>query len=399
MKILYLECHMGAAGDMLTAALYELLSPAQRETFLNTLRSVFGPELEFSPELRETHGISGTKMHVKISGHEEGDPPDHPQGHHHGRSFREITAMLNALSLPPEVLTRAKAVYRKIARAEGRVHGTTPELVHFHEVGALDAIADVTGACLALSLLAPDRVVASPVSTGFGQVRCAHGLLPVPAPATALLLEGAEITAGPIEEELCTPTGAALLTEFAEDFGTLPSMKLLGLGVGVGTKDFGVPNCLRAFWGETQDTPGELSELVCNLDDMSPEALAFACERLRSAGALDLYLTPGVMKKGRAGQELTLLCTPAREEDFARLILRETSTQGLRIRRCRRVMLTPGKAQAETPWGPAGVKTASGFGITHKKPEYEDAARIARDRGLPISEVLRVIEGVISAED
>ena len=289
---------------------------------------------------------------------------------------------------------QAKAVYDAIARAEAKAHGCPVGDVHFHEVGALDAVADVTGVCYALSLLQPEQILVSPVHVGCGTVRCAHGVMPVPAPATANLLAGVPVYGGSVQGELCTPTGAALLVHFAQRFGPMPVMSTKAVGVGVGTKKFEQANCVRAFWGETaQEANGEIVELVCNLDDMTPEALAFAAARLLEAGALDVYTVPGTMKKGRPGWVLTVLCDPAQEGELARKILAETTTNGLRVRRCGKYFLTPGAGQVQTQWGPAGLKLAQGFGVTHVKPEFEDAARLARENGLSYQEVVGEIFG------
>ena len=236
---------------------------------------------------------------------------------------------------------------------------------------------------MALSLLRPDRIVVSPIHVGSGTVRCAHGVMPVPAPATANLLAGVPVYGGAVQGELCTPTGAALLAHFADSFGPMPAMTVQAVGVGIGTKTFEQANCVRAFLGETAESGnGEIVELVCNLDDMTPEALAFACQRLLDAGALDVYTTPGTMKKGRPGQVLTVLCAAAREGEMAQHVLAETTTNGLRARRCGKYFLTPGSQTVQTPWGQVRVKTAEGFGVTHKKPEFEDVAALARAQGV-----------------
>ena len=207
--------------------------------------------------------------------------------------------------------------------------------------------------------------------------------MPVPAPATANLLAGVPIYGGEVQGELCTPTGAALLAHFADSFGPMPAMTVQAVGVGIGTKTFEQANCVRAFLGETAESGnGEIVELVCNLDDMTPEALAFACQRLLDAGALDVYTTPGTMKKGRAGQVLTVLCAAAREGEMAQHVLAETTTNGLRARRCGKYFLTPGSQTVQTPWGQVRVKTAEGFGVAHKKPEFEDVAALARAQGV-----------------
>ena len=408
MKTLYIECNMGAAGDMLMAALYELLTDKQE--FLNTMNGLGLPGVRVEAQAASTCGIVGTHMAVTVNGQEETAEAHHGNGHvhehhtdhehdhaqehehdhhHHHATPGHIGEIIASFSLPEAVKTQAKAVYDAIAQAEAKAHGCPVEDVHFHEVGALDAVADVTGVCYALYLLSPERIVVSPIHVGSGTVRCAHGVMPVPAPATANLLSGIPIYGGSVRGELCTPTGAALLAHFAQDFGPMPTMVTKTVGVGIGTKDFGQANCVRTFWGDTQEqVNGEIIELVCNIDDMTPEALAFACVRLLEQGALDVYTTPGTMKKGRAGHELTVLCSPEREAALAARILAETTTNGLRVRQCGKYYLAPSFDQVQTPWGAVRIKHAEGYGVTHIKPEYEDVARIAMEQGVPLSRVL-----------
>ncbi|NCB62380.1 MAG: nickel pincer cofactor biosynthesis protein LarC [Clostridia bacterium] len=411
MKTLYLECNMGAAGDMLMAALYELLP--DREGFLRTMNSLF-PGVAVKPLSAKTCGISGTHMSVAVNGEEEeshdhhhghdhdhhdhGHEHDHPhhdhgdhhhehehEHHHHHATCGLIGSLIGALPVPEEVKVHARAVYDAIAAAEARAHGCEIGDVHFHEVGALDAVADVMGVCLALSLLSPDRIIVSPVHVGSGQVRCAHGLMPVPAPATAALLEGVPCYGGEIRGELCTPTGAALLTHFAHSFGPMPVMAVEKTGYGLGKKEFEAANCVRAFLGESEaGGRGEITELVCNLDDMTPEALSYASARLLELGALDVYTVPGTMKKGRPGWVLTVLCEGEHEQETAMHILRETTTNGVRVRRCGKYFLAP---RVEAVDGVV-TKIAEGYGITHRKPEFDAAARTARETGKPIQEVL-----------
>ena len=250
--------------------------------------------------------------------------------------------------------------------------------------------------CYALYLLGAERIVASPVHVGCGTVRCAHGVMPVPAPATANLLVGVPTYGGTVQGELCTPTGAALLAHFAGSFGPQPVMAVEKVGVGIGTREFGQANCVRAFLGESaEEANGEIVELVANLDDMTPEGLAFAAARLLDAGALDVYTTPGTMKKGRPGHVLTVLAAPGTADALARAVLRETTTNGLRVRRCGKYFLTPGAGQVQTQWGPVGLKLAQGRGITHIKPEFEDDARLAREQGLPYQAVLQEVLGKV----
>ena len=396
MKTLYLECHMGAAGDMLMAALYELLDEDQKKTFLNTMNGLGLPRVEVAPVAAKTSGIAGTHMKVTVHGHEEHEHHhghhDHHDGHHHHHHHAtpgHIGEIIDGLSLPQEVRDRARKVYDAIAQAEAQAHGCAVGDVHFHEVGALDAVADVVGVCYALHLLDPDLVTASPVHVGSGTVRCAHGVMPVPAPATANLLTGIPIYGGEIQGELCTPTGAALLKTFVQSFGPMGEMDVERIGYGVGTKEFEQANCVRAFWGEEEPREsGDIVELVCNIDDMTPEALAFACQCLLDAGALDAYTTPGTMKKGRPGWVLTVLCDPDREDGIARQIFAHTTTNGLRVRLSEKLYLKTDVRQVQTQWGPVRVKTAGGFGVTHVKPEFEDVAALAREHGLPYETVV-----------
>lgn len=273
--------------------------------------------------------------------------------------------------------------------------------VHYHEVGALDAVADVTGVCYAMYLLGVDRVVVSPIHVGSGTVRCAHGVMPVPAPATANLLAGVPVYGGSVQGELCTPTGAALLTHFADAFEKMPVMRTQKVGIGIGTKQFEEQaNCVRAFLGETEaQTNGTITELVCNLDDMTAEALALACEQLLAAGALDVYTVPGTMKKGRAGQVLTVLCEDKDTAHMAEQVLALTTTNGLRVRRCEKYFLQPSVREVSTAWGQVRVKVAEGFGITHLKPEFEDVAAIARKKGLSYDTVAQAVRRALKKEE
>lgn len=393
MKTLYIECNMGAAGDMLMGALYELLE--DKTGFVQTMNSLGLPGVRVTPKAAATCGIAGTHMEVTVYGAEEDHHHHHDHHHdHHHATPGYIGALIAGLPLPGEVKLNARAVYDDIAHAEAKAHGCAVGDVHFHEVGALDAVADVAGVCYALHLLEVDSVVVSPIHVGSGTVRCQHGVMPVPAPATAALLTGVPSYGGAVQGELCTPTGAALLAHFADSFGAQPLMRVAKTGVGCGTRVFAQANCVRAFLGESvpNKLPADSSdsgivELVCNLDDMTPEALAFACSALLSAGALDVYTTPGTMKKGRPGWELTVLCPPAAETAMAQEIMRQTTTNGVRARHCGKYFLAPGSAQVQTEYGTVGVKLAEGYGIRHAKPEFEDAAVLARANGLPYQTV------------
>ena len=384
-QILYLECNMGAAGDMLMAALYELLP--DRDGFLHTMNHLGLPGVHVSAEPAVRCGITGTHITVTVHGMEE-DEHLHCHGHHHHHStLADICHVIDHMPVSNHVKEQAKCVYHRIASAESRVHGETVEAVHFHEVGAWDAVADVVGVCLAMEQLSPRQVVVSPVHVGCGQVRCAHGILPVPAPATALLLQGVPIYGGEVRGELCTPTGAALLTHFADRFGSMPVMQLAKIGCGMGTKEFERANCVRAMVGNVRSNEEEISELSCNLDDMTPEDLAYAQEQLLEAGALDVFTTAIGMKKNRPGIMLTCLCQQEDEGFLAQLMLQHTTTLGVRVRHCSRYTLSRSVETVDTPYGPIRVKTAEGFGIRRSKAEYEDVAKAAKEHNVPISEV------------
>lgn len=423
MRTLYIECNMGAAGDMLMSALYELMDEKQKEEFLKRMNGPGLPGVRITPRKSSTCGISGTHMEVTVYGEEEHEPGEEHEhagshghehagghadhhghehtGHHHHADPLHIAELIGGLDLPEEVRGNARQVYDAIADAEAKAHGCPVEQVHFHEVGALDAVADVTGVCYAIYLLKPERIVVSPIHVGSGTVRCAHGIMPVPAPATANLLADVPMYGGSIRGELCTPTGAALLVHFADSFGDMPVMSKTSVGIGVGTKEFEQANCVRVFLGEVQtmkktdetettgETPekpfqdvdtgnGRIAELVCNIDDMTPEALAFAKARLIELGALDAYTVAGTMKKGRPGWELTVLCETDRIDETAKNIMRETTTNGVRVRLCEKYFLIPGIETVQTEFGQVQIKTAEGFGIRHEKPEYEDTAACAR---------------------
>ena len=386
MRTLYLDCGMGAAGDMLTAALLELLP--DRDAFVEELNTLSIPGVSFSAEKCEKCGILGTHMAVTVHGEEEDS--DHPHHHHHGH-LGDIRGIVSGLPVPTMVKLDILSVYEEIAQAESHVHGVPVEQIHFHEVGTMDAIADVTAVCLLLHRLAPDKIIVSPVHVGSGQVRCAHGILPVPAPATAYLLRGIPIYGGSIAGELCTPTGAALIKHFATEFGEMPVMTVSAIGYGMGKKEFPRANCVRALLGESEDPADEIVELRCNVDDMTGEAIGFALEQLLGSGALDAFTVPIGMKKSRPGVLITVLCREDRKDTMIRLLLKHTTTLGVREFPCQRYTLNRTVETVDTPYGPIRKKVSSGYGVRREKYEYEDLSKIAREQGLSIVELLEKI--------
>ena len=380
MRTIYLDCGMGAAGDILTAALLELIP--NQDAFVEELNGLGIPGIRFTAEKCEKCGIFGTHMKVTVLGEEEDD-----HHHHHGH-LADIRGIVSGLPLPTMVKLDILAVYEEVAQAESHVHGVPVEHIHFHEVGTMDAIADVTAVCLLLHRLAPDKIIASPVHVGSGQVRCAHGILPVPAPATAYLLRGIPIYGGSIDGELCTPTGAALLRHFASEFGDMPVMKVHSIGYGMGKKDFPRANCVRALLGETEAPIDAIVELRCNVDDMTGEAIGFALEQLLGSGALDAFTLPIGMKKSRPGVLITVLCREEKKEAMVHLLLKHTTTLGVREFPCRRYALSRTMEVVNTPFGPVRKKVSSGYGVRREKLEYDDLAKIAKEQNISLAEAL-----------
>ncbi len=386
MKTLYLDCGMGAAGDMLAAALLELMPDP--DAALARLNSFGIPGVAYAREKMSRCGIAGTHLAVTVHGEEEG------KGHHHEHhGLHDILHLVeHHLNLPDAIRPDVAAVYRLLADAESRAHGCPVDEIHFHEVGALDAVADIAAVCWLMSEIAPDEVVVSPVHVGSGTVECAHGILPVPAPATAFLLETApSYSDGNVQCELCTPTGAALLRHFASRFGAQPMMRVTAIGYGVGRKDIpGRANILRAALGESVDASSmdEVLELSCNIDDMTGEEMSFACERIFAAGAKDVLTLPACMKKGRSGMLLQVLCSETDAADVVAAMFRHTTTIGIRETRCRRYVMTRREETVALPDGTAlRKKVSEGFGVRRAKIEHEDLARAARASGKPLREV------------
>ncbi len=395
MKILYIECSMGVAGDMLMGALYELLNDEDRKKFTDKMNSlgIEGLHVEAVPSVK--CGINGTHMNVTIDGHEELESHHSEHHHHHGASMHDIRHVIDAAGISGNVKKNAVEVYECIAQAESRVHGKSADEIHFHEVGSKDAMADVIGCCMLIDIISADRIVVSPVTTGFGNVRCAHGILPVPAPATALILNDVPLRAGSIEGELCTPTGAALVKHYADEFGNMPQMTVSRIGYGMGTKDFAAANCVRVFVGiQATRTAKTIVQLCCNIDDMTAEELGYAAELLMDEGALDVYTTAIGMKKSRPGTLLTVMCREEDRERIAGLIFRNTTTLGMRVYHCERMILERSEKTLHTEFGDVRCKEASGYGVVRSKLEYDDVRRLAKSSGRSIREIRNIIENM-----
>jgi len=388
MKRLYIDCGMGAAGDMLGAALLELMP--DQEAVLAELNALGIPDVSFDSVKTAKCGITGTQLLVRIDGkteeaHDQTDKRTH-------RGMQDIERLIAGLRLSGKCREDALAVYRLLAEAESRVHGVPVSDIHFHEIGTLDAIADIVAVCRMMELLSPDEVLSSPVHVGSGEVRCAHGILPVPAPATAEILKGVPLYGGRIRGELCTPTGAALLKRFVDRYGEMPVTTVQAIGYGMGKKDFERANCVRVLLSETDGGQDSVSLLSCNLDDMSPEDVAFAAERLFAAGALDVYTVPIGMKKNRPGVMLCVICRAGDRERMVRLLFRHTTTLGIRLEERLRCVLDRETERRETCFGELSVKKASGYGVSREKHEFEELAQIAREQDLSLREVRERLE-------
>lgn len=416
---------MGAAGDMLSAALLELFD--DKQAAVDELNALGIPGVEFKAEVSTKCGINGTHLSVTVNGeeeeshdvhdhehhdhdhvhahehehehhhdhehdHEHEHTHEHEHGHHHHHSsMADIEHIIGHLPVEDAVRADVIAVYKLIAEAESHAHGVPVSEIHFHEVGTMDAVADITAACLLIRKLAPEKIVASPVHVGAGKVRCAHGVLPVPAPATAYILRDVPIYGGRIQGELCTPTGAALLKHFAASFGDMPVMRVQRVGYGMGKKEFEVANCVRAMLGETGDGTDGVYELNCNIDDMTAEMIGFAAEKIREAGAVEVFTTAVMMKKNRPGTLLTVLCREAQKETVVQAIFKHTTTIGIRETLCRRYVLSRSEETVETALGAVRRKVSSGYGVQRAKFEHDDLATIAEKNGLSIAEVLEKI--------
>ena len=411
MKTLYLDLPMGAAGDMLSAALYELLSDEERKSFIEEINNSGIPGVTVTAEKSVKCGITGTHFKVLVEGEEEGvfDELNHHEhshehehhhehehehahehsheGHHHHSSMAEIEKIIKSLKIPDCVKSDIIEVYKLIAEAESNAHGKPVTDIHFHEVGTMDAIADITSVCLLMNKIGAQKICASAVNVGSGHVHCAHGILPVPAPATAFILKEVPIYSGHITGELCTPTGAALLKHFVGSFGNMPQLKINSIGYGMGKKDFEAANCVRAILGESEEALEQVLEFTCNLDDISAERIGFAMEQLFEAGALEVYTIPVTMKKSRPGNLLCVMCLESKKEKILQTIFKHTTTLGVRENISKRYFLDRSIETVSTEFGEIRIKRAEGYGVKREKYEYEDLAAIARKTGLSIEEI------------
>lgn len=488
---------MGAAGDMLMSALYELLEKEQQKEFISKMEQIGIGKVQLIPSRKKQCGIIGTQMQVIVDGKEEGayhnqtvqaeehfhyhsdnvgahryehthnhiEKDSHIHGHvneisyngeihnninipniesdsngqidqsikndtnikyesekihthshfydegnigyhthehiqygkghtHHQHShmgYEEVVSLIDALDFSANVKQHSKEIYRLIGEAEAKVHETTLEHIHFHEVGTKDAIVDVVGCVYLLELLNVDEVLCSQVAVGSGTVACAHGVLPVPAPATVEILKGIPIYSGNIKSELCTPTGASILKHYGKEFGEMPTINIEKIGYGFGKKEFESINCVRAFLGKRKKDGEFIWEISCNIDDMTPEEIGFTTTVLFKSGALDVYTTPIVMKKNRLATMITCLCKEKERDIFSELLLKHTTTLGVRYHRVERKTLNSTIEEVETSYGKIKMKKSCGYGITKEKLEYDDISRVCEEYQIPFHVIKKEI--------
>ncbi len=414
MRVLYFDCSMGAAGDMLSAALYEILDNEGRKEFTDMINGAGIQGVTVMPEHAVKCGINGTHMKVLIEGkeehehghehghehsHEHGHEHDHEHEHHHDNdhdhdhhhdhaTLHDIEHIIEGLNIADRVKEDAIQVYRLIAEAESHAHGAPVTDIHFHEVGTKDAIADIVSVCMLIEMINPDKIVSSSVNLGSGHVHCAHGILPVPAPATAYILKDVPVYQGHIESELCTPTGAALLKHFAGSFSGMPVMKVASVGYGMGNKDFEQANCVRVFDGTAEDNNGYVVEYTCNIDDMTGEQVGHAMEMLFASGALEVYTLPAGMKKSRPGIVLNVMCPEKKKEEILKIIFKYTTTLGVRENISRRYTLSRRIDTVDTMYGPVRIKRSEGYGIYREKWEFDDVAAIAEKESASVEQIV-----------
>ena len=419
-KILYLDCFSGASGDMLLGALLDAGAPF--DELVQVVESLGLDGVSIARDRVDRSGIGATKFRVALDGappdgrhdhepehehhhHDHGHADHHHHDHdhshshdagggrqHHHRGLSEITAIVDRAALSVAARARAAGLFRRLAEVEAGIHGVPVEEVHLHEVGAIDSIVDITLTVAAMERLAPDRVVASPLNVGSGTVVCEHGELPVPAPATVELLAGVPIYAKGPPVELVTPTGALLVTAYADAYGPLPPMRVERIGYGAGDRDLPAsPNVLRALVGEADELPAEAAAservvvLECEIDDMNPQLYGVLMERLTEAGAFDVFYAPIQMKKNRPGTLVTVVAPPARREALAGVLFAESTTIGVRVTETARERLDREVVTVESPIGPVRVKVARrGGAVVNAAPEFEDCARLAAEQGLPV---------------
>lgn len=396
MKVLYYDCFSGISGDMNLGAMIDL--GVDKGYLIKELKKLsINEEFEIEIKKDERKGISGTKVDVILKENQYEEHHDSHDENHHHRSFKDIEKIINDSSLEKSVKIMSLSIFRKLAEAEGKIHGKDLYQVHFHEVGAVDSIVDIVGAAICFQYLNVDKILCSPVQLGGGFVKCAHGLIPVPAPAVSELLKGVPIKIGAVPFETTTPTGAAILKTMVSRFTEEKEFIIDKIGYGVGNRDTEIPNLLRIYLGRIEKKEKfyfkeQCFILECNIDDMNPEMYEYVYEKLFSEGALDVFITSIIMKKGRPGVKLSVLCHKEKKEELKKVLFRETSTLGVRECSMVRDILKRDFSVVKTSYGDIRVKKAYVNDKDFKvKPEYEDCKKVALENDVPIRNVVREV--------
>ncbi|MDP9339330.1 MAG: nickel pincer cofactor biosynthesis protein LarC [Acidobacteriota bacterium] len=381
MKLAYFDCFSGISGDMTLGALVDAGCPP--DLLRAELQALNVAGWELSTEKVWKNGMSATHVRVKTEDQQK------------NRSLSTILDILKSSQLPPQVRERASAIFQKLGEAEAHVHDAPIEKIHFHEVGAVDAIVDIVGACIGFHGLGIEGFACSPLNVGGGTAKMAHGILPVPAPATARLLQGAPTFSNGVQRELVTPTGAAIVATLCDSFGPQPPMTVSAIGYGAGTANLeGQPNVMRIMIGEATEKSSaapdqEISIIEANLDDMNPQIYGYVLEKALSAGALDVYTTALQMKKNRPGTLLTILCRPEDAGKLMSLIFAETTTLGVRTHRAQRHVLPREWVNVSTSYGDVRIKLSRANGrVLHAAPEYDDCRKLAVEKQVPLQQVI-----------
>jgi len=390
MKTLYFDCFSGISGDMTLAALVDL--GVDKDLLIHELQKLNLPGWKIKVSKVSKYGIGAKQIDVVLDepAHSHHSPEKH--GHTH-RTMADIASLIDNSSISAKAKDSAKRIFMRLAVAEAKIHGTTPDKVHFHEVGAVDSIIDIVGAAICLDILSPDRIFSSVLRDGYGFTQCQHGTIPVPVPAVVemLAVRGVSFRQSDIEGELITPTGAAIVLEVSESFGVMPEMKISKIGYGAGKKDFSLPNVLRVIWGEASEAvaSNSITVIETNIDDTTPELLGYTLEKLLEAGAKDAFFTPIYMKKNRPATQLTVLCDEAQVSRMEQILFTETSTIGLRKFQAGRTCLPRETVKVTTPYGEVQAKKVSFGSMTRIALEYDDACRLAKEKKVPLIEIYR----------
>ena len=397
MRVLYYDCFCGISGDMNLGALIDL--GVDKNYLFNEISKLnLNSEFDIKIEKALKNGIGGTRVDVllKEHHHEHGDGHEDEHEHHHHRNLQDIKSIINSSSLKDSIKKASMEIFMKVAEAEAKVHNKPIDMDHFHEVGAIDSIVDIVGAAICLDYLKVDKILASPVQVGGGFVKCAHGIIPVPAPATIEILKNIPIKSGIVQFETTTPTGAAIIAANVEEFIDRVNFSIESIGYGIGHRDLEIPNVLRVYLGKQESKEEEVEHFIIetNIDDMNPELYGYIEERLFVSGAFDAYMTPIIMKKGRPATKLTIFTNAENEKAVLDVIFKETTSIGVRKYKVDKIKLDRDIVEVHTKYGKINVKNSYYNGeLVKSKAEYEDCKRLAVENKVSILEIYKEVNG------